>query len=476
MFNSKLAAAVTLGLCAVPVAAVSSILPAPAAVTSDAIANVAEKRVAAVVNISTSKTVSAPQRRQHPMSQDPLFRHFFGQRGGQRGMPEPRRENSLGSGVIVRKDGIVLTNNHVIADADSIRVTLSDGREFNAKVIGSDPKSDVAVLRMEKPPRDLRPIPLGDSKGLRLGEMVVAIGNPFGLGHTVTMGIVSAKGRANVGIVDYEDFIQTDAAINPGNSGGALIDLHGNLVGINTAIASRSGGYQGIGFAVPSNMARSVMSSLLKHGRVIRGWLGVAIQPVTRDLQKALSLKSARGVLVSDVVQDSPAARGGLRRGDVILRLQGEELRDPAHLRNRVAAAGAGGKVRVMLLRNGKKKQIRIRLGELDGEQPGRALEVAPEHAGSGNLAGLTVENLNAQNRKRFDISSRQKSGLVVSSVVQGSKAARAGLRRGDVLLELNQKPLRSISAFKQLYKRSGKQTLLLVQRARRTLYIVLNK
>ena len=253
----------------------------------------------------------------------------------------PERENSLGSGVIVRKSGVILTNNHVIEGASKIRVTLSDGRDFDAEVVGADPKSDIAVIKMLKPPKDLAPIALGDSDSLRLGEMVVAIGNPFGLGHTVTMGIVSAKGRANVGIVDYEDFIQTDAAINPGNSGGALIDLQGRLIGINTAIASRSGGYQGIGFAVPSNMARAVMNSLLKHGRVVRGWLGVAIQPVTKDLQRAMGLKTTKGVLISDVMQDSPAARSGIKRGDVI-ELAGETLRDPVHLRNRVAAAGSG--------------------------------------------------------------------------------------------------------------------------------------
>ena len=462
---------------AAPVAASSanSILQAPAAVTSDAIANVAEKRVSAVVNISTTKTIADQTGRHHPLMQDPFFRRFFGPGMAPRGRPAPRRENSLGSGVIVRKDGIILTNNHVIEKADTIRVTLSDGREFKAKVVGTDPKSDIAVIRMTKPPNNLRPIALGDSDRLRLGEMVVAIGNPFGLGHTVTMGIVSAKGRANVGIVDYEDFIQTDAAINPGNSGGALIDLHGNLIGINTAIASRSGGYQGIGFAVPSNMARTVMQSLIKHGRVIRGWLGVAIQPVTRDLQKALKLPAPRGVLVSDVMQDSPAARGGLRRGDVILTLGGEKMRDPAHLRNRVAAAGSGNKIKLAVMRQGKKKSLTLRLGELDGDR-GQALKTPPTQAKHGNLAGLTLENLNRQLRERFAIPNRLRQGVVVTHVEPGSTAERAGLNPGDVLLEVNRKSVRSIAAFKQRYKRSGKQTLLLIQRANRTLFIVLNK
>ena len=475
--SKKTLTVVVLAVAGAPVAASTGhrLLQAPAAVTSDAIANVAEKRVRSVVNISTTQKVARQMGRSHPLMQDPFFRHFFGPGMQQRRPREPRRESSLGSGVIVRKDGVILTNNHVIEKADSIRVTLSDGREFEATVVGADPKSDVAVIRMKQPPKDLHPISLGDSNRLRLGEMVVAIGNPFGLGHTVTMGIVSAKGRANVGIVDYEDFIQTDAAINPGNSGGALIDLHGNLVGINTAIASRSGGYQGIGFAVPSNMARSVMTSLLKHGRVIRGWLGVAIQPVTRDLQKALGLKAARGVLVSDVVQDSPAARGGLRRGDVILKLGGETLRDPAHLRNRIAASGSGNKVRLTVLRKGKTLTLKLVLGELDGNDR-KSAEAAPEKERRGNLAGLTIANLNRQLRERFSIPTRVRHGVVVTKIEPGSAAQRAGLTPGDVLIEVNRKEVRSTSAFKQRYKRSGKQTLLLVQRGSRTLFIVLNK
>jgi len=466
---------VTLVAVGAPVAGAASnhFLNAPAAVTSDAIANVAEKRVLAVVNISTTKKSVAGK--SHPLMQDPFFRRFFGPGGPPRGQQRQPRENSLGSGVIVRKDGIILTNNHVIEKAESIRVTLSDGRDFAAEVVGADPKSDIAVIRMTKPPRDLRPIPLGNSERLRLGEMVVAIGNPFGLGHTVTMGIVSAKGRANVGIVDYEDFIQTDAAINPGNSGGALIDLHGNLVGINTAIASRSGGYQGIGFAVPSNMARSVMNSLLKHGRVIRGWLGVAIQPVTRDLQRAMNLRTKQGVLISDVMQDSPAARGGLKRGDVIVSLAGETMKDPSHLRNRIAASGSGATVKMAIVREGKKRSIRIKLGELDGAQ-GRAKMEQPAKAKGGQLAGLVVENITASMRTKYSIPSRIKAGVVITSIESNSAADRAGLRVGDVLVEVNQKSVRSIAAFKQRYRRSGKRTLLLIQRAERTLYIVLNK
>ena len=441
---------------------------------SDAIANVAERRVRAVVNISTTKAMSA-RPGGHPLLNDPFFKRFFGPGAPQQRRSMPERENSLGSGVIVRKSGVILTNNHVIEGASKIRVTLSDGRDFDAEVVGADPKSDIAVIKMSKPPKDLAPIALGDSDRLRLGEMVVAIGNPFGLGHTVTMGIVSAKGRANVGIVDYEDFIQTDAAINPGNSGGALIDLQGRLIGINTAIASRSGGYQGIGFAVPSNMARAVMNSLLKHGRVVRGWLGVAIQPVTKDLQRAMGLKTTKGVLISDVMQDSPAARSGIKRGDVIVELAGETLRDPAHLRNRVAAAGSGARVKLKLLRKGRARTMSVKLGELEGDG-GRAQKEPPAEAKSGHLAGLVLENIDGRLREQYAIPRRIKAGVVVTAVEPGSPADRAGVQAGDVLVEVNQKSVRSLAAFKQRYKRSGKRTLLLIQRRQRTLYIVLNK
>ncbi len=241
---------------------------------SDAIASVSERAVGSVVNISTTRTTK-PAEFQSPLENDPFFRHFFEFGPQER---QPHKEQSLGSGVIVESNGTILTNNHVVQGADEISVTLSDKRSYTAKVVGTDPKSDLAVVKLQNPPKDLRALPFGDSDALRVGEVVLAIGDPFGVGQTVTMGIVSAKGRANIGIVDYEDFIQTDAAINPGNSGGALINLHGELVGINTAILSRSGGYQGIGFAIPSSMVQSIMDSLIHEGKVVRGWLGVMIQ------------------------------------------------------------------------------------------------------------------------------------------------------------------------------------------------------
>jgi serine protease Do len=306
--------------------------PVSASPESFSVPDVAERSVQGVVNISTTKKID------ERFGRDPLRRWFQGQ--GRRRAPAA---HSLGSGVLIRENGLILTNHHVIAGADTIKVNFADGQEFSAKLVGQDPKSDVAVIRLENPPQDLTPIKLGDSDALRLGETVLAIGNPFGLGHTVTMGIVSAKGRANLDITDYENFIQTDAAINPGNSGGALVNAKGELVGINTAIYSRSGGYQGIGFAIPSKMASRIMDSLVDKGRVDRGYLGVGIQPLGNKLSKRFNLKTAQsGVLINYVGRDTPAQQSGLLVGDIILKLDGEVMKTPDGLRNVVAMKGAG--------------------------------------------------------------------------------------------------------------------------------------
>src|SRR3990170_1758434 len=284
----------------------------------------------AVVNISTTRLIKGEEggAQTNPFFEDPFFRRFFGDEFyRQFEAPRQRKEESLGSGVII-DCGYIVTNNHVIAKADEIKVVLSDKREFKGKLVGTDPKSDLAVIKIAA--SNLPTIPWGDSTRLEVGEYVLAVGNPFGLNQTITMGIVSAVGRANVGIADYEDFIQTDAAINPGNSGGALINVHGELIGVNTAIFSRSGGYMGIGFAVPANMARTVMQSLIKGGKVIRGWLGVSIQQVTPELAKQFGLKEARGALVSEVIAESPAVAAGLKDGDVITAFDGKPVESPS--------------------------------------------------------------------------------------------------------------------------------------------------
>ncbi|NOZ87236.1 MAG: DegQ family serine endoprotease [Deltaproteobacteria bacterium] len=443
------------------------------ALSRNVIADVAERAVKSVVNVSSTKVIKMPGGRVFsPFFNDPFFRYFFGQPYS-RNIPKERKERSLGSGVIVSKDGIILTNNHVVAKADQVQVSFGDDKdEYEAKIIGTDPKSDVAVLKIKKKIKGLQPIPFGDSNKLRLGDIVLAIGNPFGLSHTVTMGIVSAKGRANMGITDYENFIQTDAAINPGNSGGAMVNLRGELVGINTAILSRSGGSQGIGFAIPSNMAKSVMESLLKNGRVVRGWLGVVIQDVNKDLADAMKLKTYKGVLISDVIKGSPAKKAGIKRGDVVISVNGTKVNSTGKLRNLIAMLGANAKARLKILRKGKKINISVLLGE----QPDNMGISAKVNENQGPLGGLTLGSLNQVNRDKFNIPDKLKEGVVVTDVQQGSPSQFAGLMPGDVILEIDQKPIKSVSDFRKLYNNAKGNILLLVYRKGATMYIVLRR
>jgi len=321
---------------------------------SEAFISVAKAAQPAVVNISSSRKVIAGAQQPpspSPFFDDPFFRRFFGEEFRRRfQLPPERREQGLGSGVLVSPDGYIVTNNHVIAEAEEVTVLLADSRRFTAKVVATDPRTDVAVIKIDA--KGLPMLPWGDSSRLQVGEMVLAVGNPFGLNQTVTMGIISAVGRAHMGIVDYEDFIQTDAAINPGNSGGALVNLKGELIGINTAIFSQSGGYMGIGFAIPSNMAKGVMQSLIKHGKVIRGWLGVGIQDLTEDLAKEFGVAEIKGALVSDVASDGPAAKAGLERGDVITSFNNVSVKDSTQLRSLVTESEPGATVTLTILRD----------------------------------------------------------------------------------------------------------------------------
>ncbi|MEW6585157.1 MAG: DegQ family serine endoprotease, partial [Nitrospirota bacterium] len=328
--------------------------------TSRAMAEIVAAVKPAVVNISSTQKVKGGGM-QSPFLDDPFFRRFFGNRPPDK--PREHKRSGLGSGVIVDKNGYILTNNHVVKGADEIKVKLSDNREFTGKVIGSDPQTDLAVVKIDSD--NLPVLKLGDSDRLQIGETVLAVGNPFGLNQTVTSGIVSATGRANVGIADYEDFIQTDAAINPGNSGGALVNVSGELVGINTAIFSTSGGYQGIGFAIPSNMAKSVMESLISSGKVVRGWLGIYIQPLTKELAKQFNISDEKGALVGDVIEDSPAEKAGMQRGDIVLEFEGKKVEDPRSLRNMVAGTRPGKEVTVKLVRDGKQKTVKVKIAEL---------------------------------------------------------------------------------------------------------------
>ncbi len=434
-----------------------------AAEPSNIVSDVAERAVQSVVNISTTRVA-----RQRDIDASPFFGPF-GPHGGQ-GME--RKENSLGSGVIVGQDGVILTNNHVVEQASTIRVKLVDGREFGARLVGADPRSDVAVLRLEGKVSGLKTLPLADSERLRLGETVLAIGSPFGMSQTVTMGIVSAKGRADLGINDYEDFIQTDAAINPGNSGGALVNLRGELVGINTAILSRSGGSQGIGFAIPTNLARPIMEGLLKDGHVSRGWLGVGIQDLDAELREAFGA-GQRGVLVTEVQQNSPAEKAGVKRGDVLMRLDGQPIDSTGHLRNAVAAHAAGTKVPVELLRDKKTVQVEVTLTQATDPHAAQAPAAGKEASG---LAGVTVAPLDARMRQQLEIPEEVRVGVVVSDVADDSAAARVGLRPGDVILEVNRQPVADPALFARLVQGSGPRLLLLVLRDGRARYLLLAK
>jgi serine protease Do len=341
-------------------------------------------------------------------------------------------------------------------------------------VVGTDPASDLAVIKLKGKADNLKPLSFGDSDALRLGEIVLAIGNPFGLNHTVTMGIVSAKGRADVGIAAYEDFIQTDAAINPGNSGGALINLRGELVGINTAIASQTGGYQGVGFAIPSNMARTIMEGLESKGKIVRGWIGVGIKDVTTDLADAMNIKPGRGVLVEDVFKDSPGKKAGLKAGDVILEVNGEIMNSTSRLRNKIAMLGSGTTATLKVLRDGKEMNLSIKLDERPDKLPQENTENMENEQSS--VDGLTLAPLNSITRQEFGISNEVAKGVIIIGVESGSPASQAGLQPGDVVLEVNRKAADSPETFVREYKKLKDKALLYVYRDGNRFFRVIKK
>jgi serine protease Do len=410
---------------------------------------------------------------------DEFFKRFFGEEFP--GTPRDddsrpqRRAVSQGSGfVFSSKDGLladktyILTNHHVVEGADKIRVKFQDGRQFIAKIKGTDPKSDVAVIEIKV--GGLPALQWGDSSVLEVGEWVLAMGNPFGLSHTLTVGVVSAKGRTTLGISDYEDFIQTDAAINPGNSGGPLVNLDGEVIGINTAILSGSGGYMGAGFAIPSNLARGIADQLIDNGEVVRGYLGVVIQDLTAELADSFGIDQRQGALVAQVSDDSPAQKAGLKAGDVIIKFQDKSVKDIGSFRNRVSLTPPGSRASLVIIRDGKQRDIDITIGKL-GDQPLMAEATAE---GTAEL-GLSVQTLTPQLAQQFD--TRAGQGVVVTQVESGSVAAVAGIKVGDVILQVNRKPVENAKAFNRAVNesRDEQRVLLLIASGNMQRYVVLN-
>jgi serine protease Do len=396
-----------------------------------------------VVNIESVKHIEVSQRVPRELREffgsGDLFEKFFSE-------SRKETEEGLGSGLIVSADGLILTNNHVVEDAERVQVRLSapDEREFTASVVGADPLTDLAVIKINA--TGLSAAKLGNSDELRVGELVAAVGNPFGLNSTMTSGIVSATGRANVGIADYEDFIQTDAAINPGNSGGPLVNLRGEVIGITTAIFTRSGGYMGIGFAIPSNMVEKVMPQLISEGRVVRGWLGVAIQNLTEGLARSFDYDSTKGVLVADVTPDSPAAKAGLERGDIIISFGGRPTLRSGELRSMVADTKPGTSIPLEVFRDGKKMPLEVVVGELP--QPKLAAHEEKAAPGSPTRMGITIHDLSPDLAKELHLPSEQR-GVVITKVQPLSPADRAGLNVGDVIASVQGHPIANIEDFK---------------------------
>ncbi|MFP4683185.1 MAG: DegQ family serine endoprotease [Ectothiorhodospira sp.] len=433
---------------------VAQTFPAGSSEEKPTLAPVVRKAQPAVVNVSTVQQI---EQAQHPLFQDPFFRRFFE-------LPDlpQRRQNSLGSGVIIDADkGYILTNHHVIAQADEVSVTLKDGREFKARQVGSDPETDIAVLRIDA--SDLTELPLGEMDGLEVGDLVIAIGNPFGLGHTVTSGIVSALGRTGLGIEGYEDFIQTDASINPGNSGGALIDWKGRLVGLNTAIVGPNGGNVGIGFAIPVDMVKALSRQIIEHGQVRRGRLGVYIQDVTPRLAEALELEEAHGALIARVMPGSPVEKAGLKEGDVVVSVQDKAVKDAADLRNRIGLLSPDQKIDIGYLRDGESRSARVTLG---GDQ-----EVVEADNGRWQhraLPGAWLTSLPGDHPLGGRV-----DGILVDRVEPRSPAAGAGLRRGDVIDQIQRTPVADRDEARRVLDAVRGEVLLRVLRGRSALFLV---
>ena len=431
-----------------------------------------------VVNVAVTSSASAGSGR--PLPPGP----FGGPPGGRPPQPGPPGPPgmSAGSGVIIDASGFIITNNHVVEDASKITVTLQDGREFPATTVGTDPKTDLAVIKIKGDNANLTAMPWGNYESLRVGDVVLALGSPFGLKSSVSLGIISALGRGSVGITEYEDFIQTDAAINPGNSGGALVNMKGELIGINTAIFSRTGGSEGVGFAIAVSIAQDIAQSLIQSGKVVRGWMGVAIQEMTPSLAQSFQLPDDHngGVLISEVHENGPSAKAGLQRGDVILKYGGEAIRDVNHLRNVVARTKVGKTKDIVVLRDGKETTLQIELGERPSDQmlakggvPGSPPSMKPP---DNVLSGISVEALTAAKRNELKISEEVK-GVLVSKVEAGSEAEAAGVQQGDLIQEVSREPIASLDDYQRIVSKIAKEELvvLLLNRRGNNLFVAVN-
>ena len=424
-------------------------VPADLLSTQKAFSEVAKKVTPCVVNIST---ISKKKIVQPFFEMNPFFDDFFG-------APQTRRDKSLGSGFILSRDGYIVTNDHVVRDAESVQVKLSNDKVYDARVVGGDQKTDIAVIKINA--ADLPVAVLGDSEKLEVGQWAIAIGNPFGLERSMTVGVVSATGRSNMGIETYENFIQTDASINPGNSGGPLLNIHGEVIGINTAIVAAG---QGIGFAIPIAMAKPIVTQIMQKGSVSRGYMGVTIQPVTEDLARSFGLKQARGALVNDVLKGGPAEKAGLRQGDVIIAFNGTEVKDPSHLQRLVAEQGVGKAARVTLSRDGKTVELGMTLSSVDtAPRQQRDAGGTGEPSGRADLLGLVVDDA-------------EQGGVVVVDVRRDSAAADAGIRRGDLIVSVNRKKVSNSVEYQRSIQQAGRggSLTLLVRRGDASIYFAL--
>lgn len=450
--------------------------PVAAAMTSPAngFTEIARRVTPAVVNITTVMTEKVSDGFPVPDERRDRMEEFFGKPFGPRGRgptdPFDHRgpQKGQGSGVIISQDGYILTNNHVIAKAREVNVTLPDKREFKGKIIGADPKADLAVVKINA--NNLPAIAWGDATQLQVGEYVLAVGNPFGLNSTVTLGIVSAVGRGHMGITQYEDFIQTDAAINPGNSGGALVNTRGELVGINTAIFSQSGGYQGVGFAVSTAMAKPIYESLVKTGKVVRGYLGIGLQDLNQDLAKSFSIKDSKGALVSDVKEDSPADQAGLKQGDVIIVYHGIAVEDGVALQRLVTRTPVGSKVPVKVIRDGRERELTVQIGEQPEQDKVAKVDVGERDYA---LAGLSVEDVDQNTARALGFKGKPQA-VVVTRVEPDSGAEKAGLVPSDVIQEVNRRPVKSVKDFENVSSdvKKGSSVLILINRRGNALFL----